>query len=235
VFNTANLPSTSAILDLPSVDASNGGTYNCLVNTSVCVQVSTAFVDLTVAAACDNTTSVIFTIAGQTVASFNSSYRDSVFIPGLIGILAELGINITAGDIFIVSVTDGSAIVEVAFLGPEGDAALQAFIDLWDLENDAILPKHGLSTISDIRAGSAVVIVPTTTSPTSSKSGDGGSDNTGAIVGGVVGGVLGFAVLCICIVLLVLLIVFIVWKGSSLKMGASKKWKQQNWWEEDDL
>jgi len=86
--------------------------------------------------------------------------------------------------------------------------------------------------VTSIQAGSAVVITPNQPVTTTTTGGDGG--NTGAIVGGVVGGVLGFAVFVVCVVLVVLLIVFLIKKGNFLKFSG-KKWKQQNWWEEDDL
>jgi len=192
-------------------------------------------VTLAVASSCTRATTIIITIAGQSAASFNATYRDATFIPAIIGALSEFGITVTAQDIVFVSVTDGSAIVEFGFSSANADAALQAILDIWQLELDYFV-KYGMIAVKDVRSGSAVIITTTTTGATTNTNGggDGGSSNTGAIVGGVVGGILGFAVVCICIILLILLIVFIVLKGG-FKVGGNKKWKQQNWWEEDDL
>ena len=55
-------------------------------------------------------------------------------------ILAEKGITITVDQIVIVSLKDGSVFVEFGITGPDGPAAIQALLDIWNLETTDILP-----------------------------------------------------------------------------------------------
>jgi len=236
-FQSNQLPDTTPVLTVTDVTTNSSGDYYCVVSTAGCTSQPSEVATLTVASSCNpNFTTIIFTIGGQTPQSFNSSFRDNVFLPGIVKIVLALGIFITQNDIVIVSVTQsksGSAVVEFGITGANGTAALQALLNLWATENTGLLTANGLGTVTSIQSGSAIVIIPNPPQTTSTSGGDGGSD-TGAIVGGVVGGLLGFAVLVMCVVLIVLLVVFLVKKGGISKLSGGR-WSQQNWWEEDDL